>query len=259
MTSRIDLVIDGPVARITLANPDAGNAIDQAFADRLLDIVHVCEMDSSIRAVLLTGSGRFFCVGGDINAFATASADLGNFVRRLTASLHVAMARLARLSKPVVVAVNGPVAGAGLGLALSGDVVIAGKSASFALAYPAIGLSPDAGTTFMLPRLIGYRRAQEMLMMGRALDSAEAAAWGLVTMTTSNELLAGHAEAAALKLAAMPTRALARSKRLLIDSYGSTIEAQLEREAEAIALCAVEDHANEGISAFLERRVAKFS
>lgn len=107
--------------------------------------------------------------------------------------------------------------------------------------------------------LIGYRRTQEMLMLGRALDSTEAKDWGLVTMTGADELLAEYANGVACKLAAMPTAALARSKRLLLDFYGSNLEAQLEREAEAIALCAFEEHAGEGISAFLERRAATFA
>ena len=248
----------GPVARVTLVAADRGNAIDQTFADLLLNAVHTCENDPAIRAVLVTGTGRFFCVGGDVRAFAGAADDLGSFVRKLTAALHVAVARLAALSKPVVVAVNGSAAGAGLGLAIAGDVVIAARSATFTLAYSAIGLSPDAGTTFMLPRLIGLRRAQEMLYMKRSYNATEAAEIGLITRVVPDDELVAQADEVVQSLAKMPTRALGRSKRLLLSSSSQEIETQLEREAAAIARCALEPHAAEGIGAFLEGRKARF-
>lgn len=258
MTPPVSFGRDGAVGRITLASPDTGNAIDQAFADALLDAVHRCEGDASIRSVLIAGTGRFFCVGGDVRAFAAAGDDLGSFVRRLTASLHVAIARLAALSKPVVTAVNGPAAGAGLGLAIVGDVVIAAGSAKFALAYPAIGLSPDAGTTYMLPRLIGLRRTQEMLFLGRTLSAAEAVDWRLATRTAVDSAVADEGLQLAASLADMPTYALGRSKRLLLSTYRESLEGQLELEAAAIAESAVQPHAAEGISAFLDRRKAHF-
>lgn len=258
MTSPVTFARDGAVGRITLASPDTGNAIDQAFADALLDAVHACEGDASIRSVLISGTGRFFCVGGDVRAFAAAGHDLGTFVRRLTASLHVAIARLAALSKPVVTAVNGPAAGAGLGLALVGDVVIAAESAKFSLAYPAIGLSPDAGTTYMLPRLIGLRRTQEMLFLGRTLSAQEAVDWQLATRCTADTTLGEEGCELAAGLAKMPTHALTRSKRLLLSTYKERLEGQLELEASAIAQSAIEPHAAEGISAFLARRPANF-
>lgn len=259
MTAAIRLVRDGAIGRITLAAPDSGNAIDQEFADSLLQIVHQCEDDDAVRSVLVTGMGRFFCVGGNVRAFAAASDDLGGFVRRLAASLHVAIARLAALSKPVVMAINGPAAGAGLGLAVTGDVVIAADSAKFSLAYPAIGLSPDAGTTYMLPRLIGLRRTQELLFLGRSIDASEAVEWGLVTRAVPDTALMAEAGSVASQLAAMPTHALARAKRLLLSSYKERLEGQLELEAAAIALSATEPHAAEGIAAFLARRPAEFS
>ncbi len=258
MSAPIVLERNGPVARITLVAPERGNAIDQSFADLLLEVVHSCGNDPAIRAVLILGSGRFFCVGGDVRAFAGAVDNLGSFVQKLTASLHVAIARLAALAKPVVVAVNGPAAGAGLGLAIAGDVVIAARSATFTLAYSAIGLSPDAGTTFMLPRLIGLRRAQEMLYLRRSYTATEAADIGLITRVVADEDLTAQAEEVVNSLARMPTRALGRSKRLLLSSSTQELEAQLEREAAAIARCALEPHASEGIGAFLEGRKARF-
>lgn len=259
MTEMIRYEVQDGVARIILDNPKGGNGIDQAFADRLLDLTHAAEDDKAVRAVLLTGNGRMFCVGGNVRAFAAASDNLGNFVRKLTASLHMAVARLASLSKPVIVAVNGPAAGAGLGLAILGDVVLAAKSASFTVAYPSIGLSPDAGTTFLLPRLVGLRKAQEMLFLAKTLDAEEALNAGLVMRVLDDGDLLPEAEKIARRLAGMPTQALARSKRLLLSSSARELETQLEREAADIALCALEPHAAEGINAFLEGRKAWFA
>ncbi|MBP7336860.1 enoyl-CoA hydratase-related protein [Niveispirillum sp.] len=259
MTETIRYEVEDGVARIILDNPDAGNAIDQTFADRLLDLAHAAEDDKAVRAVLLTGTGRLFCVGGNVRAFAAASDNLGNFVRKLTASLHMAVARLASLSKPVIVAVNGPAAGAGLGLAILGDVVLAARSASFTVAYPGIGLSPDAGTTFLLPRLVGLRKAQEMLFLAKTLNAEEAVAAGLATMLLEDADLRPQADRIARRLASMPTLALARSKRLLLSSSSRELETQLEREAADIAICSLEPHATEGISAFLEGRKARFA
>ncbi len=249
----------GAVAIIEFCAPDRANAIDQRFADALLDIVHRVEGDEAIRCVLVRAQGRFFSVGGDIRAFAAAGDALGLFVRRLTATLHMATARLVALSKPVVVAVNGPAAGAGLSLALAGDVVMAGASARFTVAYPAIGLSPDLGATYLLPRLVGLRRAQAMLFLGRSLDAQEAHAASLVTDRVPDDRLAEETMAIAERLARMPTRALARTKRLLATASARDLEAQLEREAEAIVACAVEPHAREGIAAFLAGRPAVFA
>jgi 2-(1,2-epoxy-1,2-dihydrophenyl)acetyl-CoA isomerase len=258
MTESINLNVEGAVARITLNRPQAGNSIDQEVADKLLSIAHWCEAEKSVRAILLTGAGRMFCAGGDVQAFSKASAVLPSFVRGLTASLHMAICRLAAMPKPVITAVNGPAAGAGLGLAILGDIVLAAKSASFVLAYPSIGLSPDAGATFLLPRLIGLRKTQEMLFLGRSVDAEEAAKIGLVTKVVDDAALIDEAEAIAVRLSAMATRALGRSKALLLKSSECAVESQLEEEARSIALCADEADSREGVKAFLEKRKPNF-
>lgn len=258
MSEPIRTMVEGAVGTIILSAPDTGNAIDQAFCDALLEAVHQMEGDDAVRCVLLQGSGRFFCVGGNIGAFSEAAHDLGSFTRNLTASLHMAIARLAAMTKPVVIAVNGPAAGAGLGLALVGDMVFAADSARFSVAYPAIGLSPDAGVSYFLPRLVGLRKAQEMLFLGKSLDAQEAVTAGLVSAAFADDALIDHAKATASKLSQMPTRALARSKRLFLESSSTQLEVQLERESQAIARCATEPHADEGVAAFLGRRPAIF-
>lgn len=258
MTTPILFERDGAIARVTLNSPETGNGMDQPFCDRLLEIVHECEDDDRIRVVLLTANGRFFCVGGNVNAFAAASDEIGKFVRNLTASLHMAIARLAALSKPVVTAVNGSAAGAGLGLAVIGDVVLAADSAKFTLAYPGIGLSPDAGATFILPRLIGLRRTQEMLYLGESIAADEAARIGLISRSAPAANLLEDAEKVVQRLAKMPTRTLARSKKLLLLQGARSLEQQLEHEAVEIVKCATEPNAKEGIAAFLENREAAF-
>ena len=259
MSALIEATLDGALARITLNRPEQGNAIDQALADRLLELAHWCDSEKAVRAILITANGKMFCAGGDVSAFAAAGSALPTFVRNLTASLHMAIARFAALSKPVVVAVNGPVAGAGLGVALVGDLVYAAPSAQFVLAYPKIGLSPDAAATWLLPKLIGLRRTQRMIFEARAIDAEEAVAIGLITSAfASQDAMMAHAERTVANLAAMPTKALGRSKKLLLRANDRAIEAQLEEEASAIALCAGEPDSGEGVRAFLDKRAAVF-
>ena len=258
MNERLTLDVNGAVGVVTLCAPEAGNAIDQTFCNEFLEATHVLAGDARIRSVLLRSTGRFFCVGGNVSVFSTAS-DLGKLTLELTAPLHTAVARLIRLSKPIVTAVNGPAAGAGLGLALLGDVVFACKAASFTFAYPRIGLSPDAGVSFLLPRLVGLRRAQEMLFLERSLKGDEAAEWGLITRCVADDVLADETFKIAERLAAMPTNALGRSKQLLWEAMNREVEVQLENEARCVSQCASEPNAREGVAAFLERRPAKFS
>src|SRR3984885_739244 len=151
----------GPVATLTLNRPTVGNAINVSMARNLLEAAIVCDADDAIRCVLLTGAGRLFCTGGDVTSFAAAGDSVGSVVREIPAYLHMAIARFAHMGKPLVTAINGPAAGAGFGLSLLGDLVLAAHSAYFTLAYTAIGLTPDAGSTWLLPRLVGLRRAQE--------------------------------------------------------------------------------------------------
>ena len=166
----------GAVARITFDQPDRGNVVDAAMATELLDAAATCDQDPSIRCVLLTGSGKLFCGGGDAGAFAAAGDDAPRIVSSLTGVFHAAISRLARMDKPLVTAVNGGAAGAGLGLAILGDIVLAGTRAHFSFGYTAIGFSPDGGTSWLLPRLIGLRRAQEMVLTNRRVGAEEAAA-----------------------------------------------------------------------------------
>jgi len=174
MSETVKLSIEEGLARIVLARPEAGNAMSFEVIDALS---RACEMvggDSSVRAVLITAEGKNFCVGGDINAFKGA-ADPGAFIEQLANRLHDGIKALAAIDAPLVVAVRGAAAGAGLSLAVAGDIVLCGEGASFTMAYSGIGLTSDGGATWTLPRLIGLRRTQEMYYLNRRVSAAEAA------------------------------------------------------------------------------------
>ncbi|NML16667.1 enoyl-CoA hydratase/isomerase family protein [Azohydromonas caseinilytica] len=260
MTSTSLLLVErfGPVARLTLNRPAQGNAMDAPLARTLLAAAIACDADASIRCVLLTGSGKLFCAGGDIGAFQQAGTALPALVMDITASLHAAVARLARMDKPLVTALNGAAAGAGLGLALMGDVVLAARSAHLTAAYTAIGLSPDAGASWWLPRLAGLRQAQDMILTNRRVRAEEARELGLVTRVVDDADLAQEAMAVATRLASYATQALGRSRRLLLQSFDTGLEAHLQAEAREIAAAATTPDGREGVRAFVERRAALF-
>lgn len=250
---------DGAVARITLDRPEVGNALDIPMSRALMEAVIACEEDDAIRCVLLTGNGKLFCAGGDVAAFAAAGERLPAFLKEITAYVHVAVARLARMEKPVVTAVNGAAAGAGIGLAIVGDIALADPRASFALAYTGIGMSPDGGTTWLLPRLVGLRRAQELCLRNRRVGAEEAAAIGLVTRVTPEGALLEEATALARELAGAATGALGATRRLLLESAANALEAQLDAESRAIAAQARTADGREGIASFLEKRRPNFT
>lgn len=249
---------DGAVARITLNRPDKGNTIDVPLARGLLDAALACRQDDGIRCVLLTGNGRLFCGGGDVGCFAESLDNMPALLRDLTTPLHSAIGHLSRMDKPLITAINGPAAGAGLSLAVLGDVALASSSAHFSLAYPAIGLTADGGATWLLPRLIGLRKVQEMALTNRRFSADEAVAMGLVTRVVEGDKLAEEADALARQAASSATGALGAVRRLLLSSFGASLEEQMEAEASAIAQAGAGAEAREGITAFLEKRKPEF-
>lgn len=251
--------IHGSIATLTLNRPTVGNVVNQSLADALLDAAIRCDTDAAIRCVVLTGNGKLFCGGGDIGAFATAGDAVPAFLSRLAGTLHMAMTRLLRMAKPLLVVVNGPAAGAGLGLAICGDVVIAAQSAHFTAAYGSVGLTPDGGLSWLLPRHVGLRRAQEIILTNRRIGAEEAARIGMVTRTVADAELAEDARKTAIMLTQAPTRALAGARALLIESSSSTLETQLERETRSITAAGGSDECREGVAAFLARRKPDFS
>jgi 2-(1,2-epoxy-1,2-dihydrophenyl)acetyl-CoA isomerase len=250
-------VTDG-VARLTLNRPDAGNAVDLPLARALVAASIRCQTDASIRCVVLTGSGRLFCAGGDVAAMQAAGDGAGALLSELAGTFHMALARFARMPKPFVTLVNGPAAGGGFGLALSGDIVLAGGSAHFTPAYGLIGLVPDGGLSWLLPRLIGMKRAQEIILTNRRVKAQEAEAIGMVTRVVDDEALAAEGDAVARKLADGATRALGVTRAMLLDGASATYEAQLEAEVRGISAAGAGAEALEGVAALLAKRVPNF-
>lgn len=252
----VDLSFQDGVATLRLARPDNANAIDMQLGRELLDASLRCR-DQDVRAVVIAGSGRNFCFGGDLKAMAGRAGGAEGPVFELATLLHGAIAQFVRLDAPVIAAVNGTAAGAGLSLVLMADLAIATAGARFAPAYTAVGLTPDGGMTFLLPRAAGRKRAMELLMTNRVLNSHEALEWGLINRVVADEDLQNAAQTLARQLACGPRSAFGSIKRLIADAQGD-LEGQLAREADAIARAAAGPEGREGVRAFIEKRKADF-
>jgi 2-(1,2-epoxy-1,2-dihydrophenyl)acetyl-CoA isomerase len=246
------------VAHITLNRPQAGNSLDLETAKELADVSLECERNRDVRAVLINGAGNTFSAGGDVKAFA-AQKDLSRYLRDMTPHIHLAISRLVRLDAPVIAAVEGAAAGFGFSLAISCDLVLAAESAIFVMAYTKIGLAPDGGSTYFLPRLVGMKRALELALTNRRLSAREAHDWGLVTEVVPAERLAARAEELAGSLAQGATATFGSAKRLLHSGWNQSLETQMELESRAIAEAGGTADGKEGIKAFVEKRKAKFA
>lgn len=255
----LELQVRDGVAHLTLNRPDAANAITVELARDLMLATLRCDEDPAVRAVLLTGAGRMFCGGGDLKAFAGRSDDLPHYLKELTTYLHAATSRLTRMNAPVVAAVHGSAAGAGMSLACAADVVLAAESAKFTMAYTRAGLTPDGSSTYFLPRIVGLRRALELALTSRVLTSAEAFELGIVTRIVPEARLLDEARNTAAEFAAGPTQAFGATKRLLHTGWTGTLETQMELEARAIADVSRGADAREGIAAFAAKRPPRFT
>jgi 2-(1,2-epoxy-1,2-dihydrophenyl)acetyl-CoA isomerase len=249
---------EGAVARITLNRPESANGINVELAHELMLAAIECDESSDIRAVLLTGSGKMFCAGGDLKSFVDFGDRLPHKLKELTTYLHAATSRFARMRAPMIAAVNGVAAGAGFSFAVASDLVVASEKAMFTMAYTAAGLAPDGSSSYFLPRLIGLRRTQELMLTNRRLSAEEALDWGLVNQVVPAEELMPASEALATQLASGATESLGQVKKLLIESFGQTLEGQMELEARGIAAMSQTPDGREGISAFLEKRKPSF-
>jgi 2-(1,2-epoxy-1,2-dihydrophenyl)acetyl-CoA isomerase len=246
---------DGAVLTITLNRPDVLNAFNRAMHESLAAALKEAR-DPEVRAVVVTGAGRGFCVGQDLTEFREAPGDIAD---RLRASYHPNITAVRALEKPVIAAVNGPAAGAGLSFAAACDIRIAADSATFVPAFINIGLVPDSGGTFFVARLLGPSRAFEWMTSGRRLTAAEAQQWGLVSEVLEADGLSDRAAELAASLAAMPTRAIGMTKRLFDAAANNTLEDQLELEAQLQSAATQSDDFREGVAAFLEKRDPRFA
>jgi len=246
------------VAHITLNRPDAANSINEEMGRDLMHAALRCDEDPEIRAVLISGAGKIFSGGGDLKAFSAKGDQLPYHVKEVTTYLHAAMSRFTRMDPPVVAAVHGAVAGAGMSIAIACDIVVAAETTRFMVAYTRAGLVPDGSSTYFLPRIIGLKRALELTLTNRMFSAQEALQWGLVTRVVPDNELLVQAKALAIQLASGPTRAYGLSKRLLHSGWTETLETQMENESQAIANSARTLDAREGITAFLEKRPPKY-
>ncbi len=254
----IDLRVADRVAHLTLNRPAAKNTIDLQLARDLEDAARSISEDPSVGAVLLGGSGDTFCMGGDLRSFAGRD-DLSDHLRDVTHHLHTALNLLSRMAPPVVGAVRGFAAGAGLGLACSADILLASDNARFLSAYTNVGLTPDGSTSWALPRLVGLRRALELTLTNRILDANEAVEWGIATRVVADAELDTEALNVATALADGPTSSLGGAKRLIRGAHARTLELQLQLESEILAAAAGTDDGREGIAAFVEKRAPRYS
>jgi 2-(1,2-epoxy-1,2-dihydrophenyl)acetyl-CoA isomerase len=245
---------DGAVLTITLNRPEVLNAFNASLHRALGEALEEAAAPD-VRAVVITGAGRGFCVGQDLTEF---REDPGDIAERLRGNYHPNILALRALEKPVLAAVNGPAAGAGISLACACDLRLAADDSTFVPAFINIGLVPDSGSTYFVRRLLGTARAFEWLTSGRRLTAAEAHAWGLVSEVIDAESLQPRAAELAAQLAAMPTRGIALTKRLLDHAEHATLEEQLELEAQLQAEATRTCDFREGVDAFLEKREPRF-
>ena len=249
----------GGVANIALNRPEKLNAFDGTMHDELHTALDEVAEDEEVRCIVLRGEGRGFSAGADLAQIveeADGDPDLGEYLRSTYSRL---VERMVGMEKPVVAALHGPVYGAGVGIALACDLRVAAKNTKFSVAFIKIGLMPDAGVTFLLPRVVGLGRALEMSMLGGAVDAEEAHRIGLVNKVVADDSLSKEAGNLAEHLAAMPTGALGRIKSALYASFETDLETALEGEAKGQTFCGYTQDHKEGVAAFFEKREARFT
>ena len=247
----------GPITRITLNRPDAANGMNDTMTRELAHAAARCDTEAT-KVVVLTGSGRFFCAGGDLKSFATAPSR-GRFIKGVADDLHRTISTFARMDAVFIIAVNGVAAGAGFSLAVTGDLVLAAESASFTMAYTRAGLSPDGSSSYYLPRLIGITKTKELMLTNRTLPAQEAYQWGLVTEVVADAELAERTNQLADQMAATARQSNGAVKALLLGTFKNGLEEQMELEGRLIAERAESADGREGIDAFLEKRKAEFA
>jgi 2-(1,2-epoxy-1,2-dihydrophenyl)acetyl-CoA isomerase len=258
MSEVVQVERNGGVATIRMNRPERLNAYNAEMGDALLAAALSVSADPSVRCVVLTGAGKSFSAGGDVEMMASIRGEGSGGFLDLTVRLHAFIATLRRIPKPVVAAVNGVAAGAGFSFVLACDIAVATSSARFTLGYQNIGLSPDGGMTFFLARALGTQRAMEMTLFSKVLSASLAAAWGLLHEVFPDDEFAARVDALSSQLAAGPTLAYARAKELYNRALSQPLEAQMEEERQNIARSGATHDFREGVAAFLEKRPAHF-
>jgi 2-(1,2-epoxy-1,2-dihydrophenyl)acetyl-CoA isomerase len=246
------------VATITMNRPERLNALDVEMGEELLQAFRGCGADPEVRVIVLTGAGRTFSAGGDVKAFAGSIDEPVPYFKELIPRLHAGILEIRRMPKPVIARVHGFAAGAAMSLTMACDLVVAAESARFNIAYARVGLSPDGGSTYFLPRLVGQRKALEIFFTADIIEAAEAARLGLVNWVVPDGELEKTTRDLALRLARGPALALGRTKELVNGSLGESLESQLDNEEETILRTVVSEDFGEGVRAFVEKREPGF-
>lgn len=249
MTDLVSYVVTDGVAHIELNRPEVSNAVDLPTAHALDEAISNAGADDSVRTVLLTGAGKRFCAGGDVASMVASDRDQAGYLQELAGALDGALQRLTALEKPVVGAVQGAVAGAGLGLMLSCDLVVAAPGTKFVIAYPGVGLTPDCGVSWLLPRAIGQQRALHLALTNTPIESEQALAWGLVTEVGERD----RADELAATLAAGSVFAFGQARRLIRGSWESDRASVGADEAQTIARAVQTPEAQQALAAFTRR------
>ncbi len=248
---------EGGVWELVLTNPPA-NALNKQMAFELRHAAARLCTNRAVRAVVLHGEGKVFFGGGDLVEMSEGGDETPANLHEMTIDFHGALSRMSRMNAPVIGAITGTAGGAGMSLTAAMDLVYAGEGAKFTMAYTAAGLTPDGTSTFFLARVIGLRRATELVLTNRVLSAAEALDWGLVNHVAADDVVLDEARALAARLATGPTNAFGGAKRLLLAGASSSLGEAMENEAASIASQSIHPEAVEGIDAFLNKRRAEF-
>ncbi len=259
MTQPVLLEKRGSIATITLNRPEEANAMDLESSRALISSIDDVAADPSLHVVVVRAVGSRFCAGGSVDFFSHAGADLPTILDGFLGPLHAALYRLATLPVPVICAVNGPVGGGGIGLALCADIVLASESMKLRGGYSAIGLTPDAGSSWLLTRRVGVMRAKQIFFTNTSLSAQQCLELGIVSEVVPDAQLAARTDSLAETLSRSATGALGRIKHLVDGAYGRSLQEQLELEHHLMVESAASAHAAEGIAAFIEKRAPKFS
>jgi 2-(1,2-epoxy-1,2-dihydrophenyl)acetyl-CoA isomerase len=258
MSQSILLSVEAGIATLAFNRPHVMNAMDADMMIELRAAAELVERDAAVRAVVLRGEGKAFIAGGDVSLFARRLADLPEIIVRWGREMHFAIQALHRMDKPVLASVHGAVAGAGFSILCAADLAVAADTARFSLAYTNIGASPDGGSSFFLPRLVGYKKAMELTLLPDQFDAKAAQQLGLVNWVVPEAQLVEETARLAQRLGKGPTRAFGEAKRLMNASLGRSMETQMEEELFAFSRCARTKDLAEGVTAFVEKRKPAF-
>ncbi len=258
MGNPVEIERRGDVALVRLSRPDVHNAMDASLLDALDGVLSSLAVDETARAIVVTGGERAFSAGGDLRSIVDHPSGTAAAVRELAGTLHRVVIEIRRMPKPVIAAVRGVAAGAGMSLALACDLRVLGRSTRLVLAYTSRGLSVDGGASFSLPRLVGLARALEIVALDEPIPAQRALAWGLATRVVDDGRVLDEALGLADELASRSIHAFGAAKQLLVDSFGPSLETQLDLEQDALERSAAHPDGSEGLAAFREKRRPEF-